>query len=112
MDKMRTQAMRITRPIVAAALFAAAMAFGHVPARALEIPIGSGAQNLTGANLHIDLRMLESRQQRQAYQDQQQLYRELDRRTNQAGRQRLEVPQMQGSCRLSGPGNNFLKRCR
>ena len=105
--------MRITKQFLVAALFAAAaMAFGHVPAHALEIPIGSGAQNLTGSNLNIDLQILESRQRRQAYQDQQQLYRELDRRANQAGRQRLEVPQMQGSCRLSGPGNKFLKRCR
>ena len=104
--------LRFTRQFLAAALFAAAMVTGHIPAHAIEIPIGSGAQNVTGANLHIDLQILESRQRRQAYQDQQQLYRELDRRANQAGRQRLEVPQMQGSCRLSGPGNKFLKRCR
>ena len=78
---------------------------------AIDIPIGSGAQNLTRQS-QIDLQILESRERRRDYQNLQQQFRAEDRRVNQAGRERLEIPKMQGSCSVQLRGSKFLRTCR
>jgi hypothetical protein len=93
-----------------AALSAPAMVISASPALAIDIPIGSGA-NLT-RNTQIELQILESRQRRREFQNLQQQFRAEDRRVNQAGRQRLEIPQMLGSCSVQVRGSKFLRTCR
>ena len=95
-----------------AALSMAALLGGVAPALAIDIPIGSGAQNRAPGITRLDLNILESRERRRAYQEQQQRFRAEDRRTNNAARQRPEIPLMQGSCHVQVLGNKFLRNCR
>ena len=106
--------MRLARMFALSALAtlsAPATLISASPALAIDIPIGSGASDLTRNN-RIELQILESRQQRRDFQNLQQQFRAEDRRVNQAGRQQLDVPQMQGSCSVQVRGSKFLRTCR
>ena len=60
-----------------------------------------------------DLQTLERAQRRRDFQDQQQLYRDLDRRINQLPKPRPEVPRMQQNCQLRVFGYKRLdNNCR
>ena len=98
------------RPL--AALSIAALLTGASPAVALDVPIGSGARNALLGATQLDLKILEGRERRRAFQAEQQRFRAEDRRSNSLGRQRLEIPQMQGSCHVQVLGNKFLRTCR
>ena len=106
--------MRLAQMVAMSALAALSMPtmiIGASPAFAIDIPIGSGTSNLN-RNSQIDLQILESRERRLDFQNQQQEFRAEDRRLNQAGQVRLDIPRMQGSCTVQLRGNRFLRACR
>lgn len=59
----------------------------------------------------LDLRVIDSRQGRQDFQQRQQLLRELDRLRLEP-RQRPEIPVIQGPCQLQAYGSGYLRTCR
>ncbi len=106
--------MRLARIFALSALASLSMlatVMASSPAFAIDIPIGSGGSDLNRVN-QIDLQILESRERRRDYQNQQQQFRAEDRRQNQAGRERLDVPKMQGSCSVQVRGSRLLTICR
>lgn len=66
-------------------------------------------QNRTG----VDLRIIESRQRRYDYQEQQQRFREQDRVGAGQPRPRLDVPRMKRSCQTPLNGSDSIRgSCR
>lgn len=100
--------MKLMLPVMAAAAIAAS------PVHALvNDPLTpSDRALLTLRGRVIDLQALERIERRRDFQQQQQYYRDLDRRTNQARPPRPEIPQVRQDCPLRVFGNNFISsRC-
>jgi hypothetical protein len=98
--------------LVLLALAAAMIAAG--PARAsFNDPLTMSDRTLlTLQGRTIELQALERRDSRRAFQQQQQQYRDEDRRMNQAPSPRQELPQIRSNCKLRIFGNRWLDKCR
>lgn len=74
----------------------------------------NGIQNqLTQKRLGLDLRVIESRQKRRQFQQQQERYRQQDRLDIREQRLDLDVPAMRRNCQRQVRGNDYLgKGCR
>src|SRR5262245_33499885 len=95
-------------PVLAAAMIAAG------PAHALvNDPLTPSDRTLLTITGQIPLLgALERRDGRRAFQQQQQMYRDEDRRMNQVPVPRQEVPVMRQNCPLRVFGNNFVSNCQ
>jgi len=90
-----------------------AAAVGEVAA-APDGTLRNGIQNqLTQKRLGLDLRIIENRQQRRQFQQQQERYRQQDRLNIREQRLDLDVPAMRRTCQKQVRGNDYLgKACR
>ena len=95
-----------------AGLLAATMLVGTTPALPIELQNGLDRSTLLREGRDVELRTLENRERRRAYQELQQLFREQDRHINGSRQPRLEILRLRKGCQVQVFGSNFLTNCR
>lgn len=83
------------------------MATGMMPAAAIELRPSVQSGISPG-----EVQNLRNREMRRAFQDQQQLLRDLDRQRFSAPQPRPNVPVMRGNCQVRVFGNQIVPSCR